>query len=47
MEVHHHPHTEKKGVKEYFLEFVIIFLAGNTWTCSAVCFLCNPVTLQQ
>ena len=27
MEVHHHPHIEKKGFKEYLLEFVMIFLA--------------------
>ena len=27
MEVHHHPHVEKKSFKEYFLEFVMIFLA--------------------
>ena len=27
MEVHHHPHVEKKNFKEYFLEFVMIFLA--------------------
>ena len=32
MEVHHHPHVEsgshrKKGLKEYFFEFVMIFLA--------------------
>lgn len=27
MEVHHHPHIEKKGIKEYFFEFVMIFLA--------------------
>jgi hypothetical protein len=27
MEVHHHPHVEKKGFKEYFLEFVMIFRA--------------------
>ena len=27
MEVHHHPKVEKKGIKEYFLEFVMIFLA--------------------
>jgi|SRR5690242_7779854 len=27
MEVHHHPHVEKKGFKEYFFEFVMIFLA--------------------
>lgn len=27
MEVHHHPHVEKKGFKEYFLEFLVIFLA--------------------
>jgi hypothetical protein len=27
MEVHHHPNVEKKGFKEYFLEFVMIFLA--------------------
>ncbi|MDE3214483.1 MAG: hypothetical protein KGM98_14725 [Bacteroidota bacterium] len=27
MEVHHHPDVEKKGVKEYFLEFLMIFLA--------------------
>jgi hypothetical protein len=27
MEVHHHPNVEKKGYKEYFLEFLMIFLA--------------------
>jgi hypothetical protein len=27
MEVHHHPHVEKKGFKEYFFEFIMIFLA--------------------
>jgi hypothetical protein len=27
MEVHHHPEVEKKGPKEYFLEFLMIFLA--------------------
>jgi hypothetical protein len=27
MEVHHHPHVEKKNFKDYFLEFVMIFLA--------------------
>jgi hypothetical protein len=27
MEVHHHPHVEKKGFKEYCLEFLMIFLA--------------------
>src|SRR4051812_33955298 len=27
MEVHHHPNTEKKNFKEYFLEFLMIFLA--------------------
>jgi hypothetical protein len=27
MEVHHHPHAEKKNFKEYFLEFLMIFLA--------------------
>jgi len=27
MEVHHPPHVEKKGFKEYFLEFLMIFLA--------------------
>ncbi|HSN09538.1 MAG TPA: hypothetical protein VLS85_10885 [Hanamia sp.] len=27
MEVHHHPNVEKKNFKEYFLEFVMIFLA--------------------
>jgi hypothetical protein len=27
MEVHHHPHAEKKTFKEYFLEFIMIFLA--------------------
>lgn len=27
MEVHHHPHVEKKGFKEYLLEFIMIFLA--------------------
>ena len=27
MEVHHHPHVGKKGFIEYFLEFLMIFLA--------------------
>ena len=27
MEVHHHPHVEKKNFREYFLEFLMIFLA--------------------
>lgn len=27
MEVHHHPHSEKKGLKEYLLEGLMIFLA--------------------
>jgi hypothetical protein len=27
MEVHHHPQIEKKSFKEYFLEFLMIFLA--------------------
>ncbi len=27
MEVHHHPHVEKKSFKEYFLEGLMIFLA--------------------
>ena len=27
MEVHHHPHVEKKNLKEYFLEFIMIFFA--------------------
>ncbi len=27
MEVQHHPHVEKKNFKEYFLEFLMIFLA--------------------
>jgi hypothetical protein len=27
MEVHQHPHVEKKNFKEYFLEFLMIFLA--------------------
>ena len=27
MEVHHHPHVEKKRFKEYLLEFIMIFLA--------------------
>src|SRR5665213_3468691 len=27
MEVHHHPEVEKKGLKEYFLEGLMIFLA--------------------
>jgi len=27
MEVHHHPHVEKKNFQEYFLEFIMIFLA--------------------
>jgi len=27
MEIHHHPRVEKKKLKEYFLEFLMIFLA--------------------
>ncbi|SRR5579862_9865902 len=27
MEIHHHPHLERKNFKEYFLEFIMIFLA--------------------
>jgi hypothetical protein len=27
MEVHHHPKAEKKNFKEYFFEFIMIFLA--------------------
>jgi len=27
MEVHHHPQVEKKNFKQYFLEFIMIFLA--------------------
>ena len=27
MEVHHHPKPGKKNFKEYFLEFLMIFLA--------------------
>ena len=27
MEVHHHPSVHKKNFKEFFLEFVMIFLA--------------------
>jgi hypothetical protein len=27
MEVHHHPHVKEKNFKEYFLEFLMIFLA--------------------
>ncbi len=27
MEVHHHPHVEKKNFKEYLLEGLMIFLA--------------------
>ena len=27
MEVHHHPKVEKKNLKGYFLEFLMIFLA--------------------
>ena len=26
MEVHHHPNVEKKNFKEYFFEFLMIFL---------------------
>ena len=29
MEVHHHPQIEKKGFKEYFLEFLMVFLAAT------------------
>ena len=31
MEVHYHPQVEKKGFKEYFLEFLMIFLAVSIW----------------
>ena len=27
MEIHHHPKVEKKSFKEYFLEFLMMFLA--------------------
>jgi hypothetical protein len=27
MEVHHHPNVEKKNFRQYFLEFLMIFLA--------------------
>jgi hypothetical protein len=27
MEAHHHPNVEKKNFREYFLEFLMIFLA--------------------
>jgi hypothetical protein len=27
MEVHHHPHVEKKNFKEYLLEGLMIFIA--------------------
>ena len=27
MEVHHHPHVKIQNFKEYFLEFLMIFLA--------------------
>jgi len=27
MDVHHHPRVEKKNFREYFLEFLMIFLA--------------------
>ena len=27
MEVHHHPDVEKKGIKEYILEGIMIFIA--------------------
>ncbi len=30
MEVHHHPHVEKKNFKEYFFEFFMLFLAVTT-----------------
>jgi len=30
MEVHHHPTVEKKKFKEYFFEFIMIFLASQT-----------------
>jgi hypothetical protein len=29
MEVHHHPHVEKKNLKEYILAFLMIFLARD------------------
>jgi hypothetical protein len=29
MEVHHHPQVGKKRIIEYFLEFLMIFLAVN------------------
>lgn len=30
MEVHHHPHVEKKGFKEYLLEFSIFLLLSRS-----------------
>ena len=32
MEVHHHPHVEKKNFKEYFLELLMIFFSNKTNT---------------
>jgi hypothetical protein len=29
MKVHHHPHVEKEHFKEYFLEFIMIFLGAT------------------
>jgi hypothetical protein len=29
MELHHQPNIDKKGFKEYFLEFLMIFLAAT------------------
>jgi hypothetical protein len=34
VEVHHHPHVEKKNFKEYFLEFLMIFLAVSMGFCA-------------
>jgi hypothetical protein len=31
MEVHHHPNVERKKIKEYFLEFLMIFLAVSSY----------------
>jgi hypothetical protein len=30
MEVHHHPNVEKKNFKQYFIEFLMIFLVELT-----------------
>jgi hypothetical protein len=40
MEIHHHPHIEKKGFKEYFFKMVMEFLGGGGWS------FCNKINYR-